>query len=87
MARKSTNNSNERRRTNESADWSRADASTLAAVVNVITKFGGAVRFGYSRDGGAFSIGVYGDGDPYTEYLGSTEDVDRWLQGFYEDYA
>lgn len=30
---------------------------------------GGALRLGMTRDLGALSVGVYGDGDPYTEYL------------------
>ena len=41
---------------------------------------GGALRFGTTRDGGAWSIGVYGDGEaPYTEYVRPGEDFDQYL--------
>jgi hypothetical protein len=46
----------------------------------------GATRFGYSRDGGAYAIGILGDGEPFTEYLPGTADVDEWLHGFISDY-
>lgn len=35
---------------------------------------------GLSRDGGAFAFGIYGDGEPYTEYVGATEDVNEYLR-------
>lgn len=76
-----------RRHGNETpADWGGASPELLASVVESVTKNGGAIRFGYSRDGGAYAIGIYGDGDPFTEYLGSTEDVDVWLESIRLDY-
>lgn len=35
---------------------------------------GGALRIGMTRDWGAMAIGVYGDGEPYTEYLRPGDD-------------
>lgn len=76
-----------RRRQNDTiADWGSCNPELLAAVVSAITQGDGAVRFGYSRDGGAYSIGVYGDGKPFTEYLPGTADVDDWLEGFKQDF-
>jgi hypothetical protein len=40
---------------------------------------GGALRLGYSRDGGAYAVGVYGDGDPYTLYHPPEDDIDSLL--------
>ncbi len=78
---------NRRRRKNDAvADWDSADATLLRSVVSTITKDGGAIRFGYSRDGGAYAVGIFGDGKPFTEYLGATENVDEWLEGFRIDY-
>ena len=44
------------------ADWIRADAAQLQETIAAVAKTGGALRLGYSRDGGAYAIGVYGDG-------------------------
>jgi hypothetical protein len=41
---------------------------------------------GYSRDGGAYAIGFYGDGEPFTEFIAPTEDVDEYLRGVIDDY-
>lgn len=75
-----------RRQKDAVADWGNAEPGLLASVVATVTMGGGAMRFGYSRDGGAFSVGIYGDGDPFTEYLPGTEDVDEWLEGIRLDY-
>lgn len=48
---------------------------------------GGAIRFGLTRDGGALAIGIYGDGDPYTEYLKPDEDITRYLEELIHDYG
>lgn len=78
--------SKRRRQNDESADWAAANPELLASVIAAVTAGGGAIRFGYSRDGGAYSVGIYGDGDPFTEYLGATAEVDAWLEGFRLDY-
>ena len=70
----------------DTADWAAADAELLRRVIETIAVDGGAIRFGYSRDGGAYSIGIYGDGDPFTEYLPCTGDVNFWLEGIKLDY-
>lgn len=75
-----------RRQSEFIADWDAADAVLLRSVISTVTKDDGAVRFGYSRDGGAFAIGIYGDGETFTEYLGAKEDVNVWLEGIRLDY-
>lgn len=91
MARKGSaknGSTTERRRRTESstADWAGVSPELLQRLVCVVAFMGGAVRFGYSRDGGAFSIGIYGDGEPYTEYRPGDVELDDWLQGLIMDF-
>jgi len=75
---------NRPRRPTGNADWGSASPNTVIRAICSAAKVGGALRFGYSRDGGAFAIGVYGDGEPYTDFVGSTEDIDITLE-YYVD--
>jgi len=61
------------------ADWSSANAILMREAIRCVSTSGGAVRFGYSRDGGAYALGIYGDGDPYTEYIRPGESIDEVL--------
>lgn len=61
------------------ADWESASGDLLKKVVVAAAIFDGAVRFGISADGGAYSIGIYGDGPPYTTWVPCTEDIDATL--------
>jgi len=80
--------SNRRRNrgTNSTAEWGDANAEKVLACISAIARNGFAIRFGYTRDGGAFAIGVVGDGDPYTEYVRPNEDIDLYLDGLLLDY-
>lgn len=69
------------------ADWASADAELLRRAIETVARTGGALRFGYTRDGGAYSIGVYGDGDPYTEYIRPSEDLNAFLSDICESFA
>lgn len=69
------------------AEWGDADANKISAAISAIAKHGFAIRFGYTRDGAAFAIGVVGDGEPYTEYVRPSEDIDLYLEGLIQDYV
>ena len=69
------------------ADWSEVDGELLRKAVAAIARLGGAVRLGYTRDGGAYAIGIYGDGEPFTEYVPPSQDVDAYLRELIEDYG
>jgi hypothetical protein len=56
------------------------DPNVLRDTVSAVTLRGGALRFGYTRDGGAYALGIYGLGDPYTEYIRPSEDIEAFLQ-------
>ena len=58
-----------RRSMGKSSDYASADATLVLQAITLVAKHGGALRLGYTSDGGAYAIGVYGDGDPYTEYV------------------
>jgi hypothetical protein len=77
----------QQRQSTEIADWAAADAQLLLEAVAVVALRGGAIRFGYTRDGGAYSIGIYGSGEPYTEYVRPSEDIDYYLRGIIEDFG
>lgn len=62
------------------ANWEAVDGDVLKSVIELVADTDGALRFGRSRDGGAYSVGVYGDGEPYTEYIPGTEDITTYLQ-------
>jgi hypothetical protein len=69
------------------ADWGTCDHNKLVSAIQQVTKHGFAIRFGYTRDGGAFAIGIIGDGEPFTEFVRPTEDIDLYLEGVAEDYS
>lgn len=57
------------------ADWASVDAQNFLRQLARVTARGMAIRCGYTRDGGAFAIGIYGDGDEaYTEIVGPSDD-------------
>jgi len=60
-------------------DWQSADCEKLKRAICAASIVGGALRFGYSRDGGAYAIGIYGDGEPYTVFVKPAEDIDTYL--------
>lgn len=80
-----------RRRSNKgtshgTADWETADGALVLRLVACLARHGGAIRLGYTRDGGAYAIGIYGDGDPFTEYVPPSDDINETLKGMIEDY-
>lgn len=66
----------------ESADWTSADGKLVVAVIGKIGSLGGAIRFGYTRDGGAYSVGLYLDDDSETFYFPPGQDINENLQAF-----
>ncbi len=71
----------------DKADWLSCDPTKLAAAIAAITRHGFAVRFGYTRDGGAYAVGIIGDGEPFTEFTRPTEDVNLYLDSLILDYG
>lgn len=63
-------------RTTQPADWQAVNGNTVIRAIAIASSCGGAIRFGYSRDGGAYAIGLYGDGEPYTVFCKPSEDIE-----------
>lgn len=78
--------SKRRRKSRGTADWAVADGAKVLRALCVVAATGGALRFGYTADGGAFAIGVYGDGDPYTDYVKPAEDINQYLHDLAEEW-
>jgi len=62
------------------ADWANANPALLHRAICNVAATGGAIRFGYTRDGGAYAVGILGDGEPYTTYFRPSEDLDAALE-------
>lgn len=77
----------ENRGTVDGADWADADVGKLSHAIRSVTQHGYAIRFGYTRDGGAFAIGILGDGEPFTKFVRPTEGIDEYLDTLISDYA
>jgi hypothetical protein len=58
------------------ADWGSITPKILVDLVQVVSGLSGAVRFGYTRDGGAYSVGIYLDDDRETFYYKPSDDLD-----------
>lgn len=75
-------------------DWSPDTIIQLGALASVVSRRGGAVRIGHTRDGGALAIGMYLEDDYATEYIRPTEDLSEavaeivaaWLPGDVDEF-
>ena len=65
---------------NSVADYMSLSADILCKAVATVAMAGGALRLGYTSDGGAYAIGVYGDGDPYTDYVKPSDDANEYFK-------
>lgn len=65
------------------ADWGACDPRWIAAVVIAITRLGGAVTFGRSRDGGAYMLTLLLDGDRQTLWFNGDASLDEELEKTY----
>lgn len=75
----------QQRQSTEIADWQNADATLVLRAVAAVSYRGGALRLGYTRDGGAYAIGIYLSNDSYTEYLRPGDDLDQYFRALIED--
>ena len=67
------------------ADYGSVDSKNLQRCIAAIAKVGGALRFGYTRDGGAYAVGVYYSGETETVYIKPSEDFDAVLSTVIEN--
>ena len=68
------------------ADWTGVDSTLVTRLAAAIGRDGGAVRLGYTRDGGAYAIGLYNGDDRQTVYVSPNDDIDGELRRMCEYY-
>lgn len=61
------------------ADWRAVTPGILLELLATASSRGGALRLGYTRDGGAYAIGVYFGDEYWTDYVRPSEDIDTYL--------
>lgn len=66
------------------ADWDNADPTLVLRLVCVVGVEGGAVRYGYTRDGGAYSVGIYLGDDSKTYYCNDAEGINDQIRELIE---
>jgi len=66
------------------ADWANADPTILLQLICAVAVEGGAVRCGYTRDGGAYSIGLYLGADSKTYYCNDKDGISDKLKELLE---
>lgn len=74
-------------RSHGTVEWSSIQSQLVVEAIGCVAKSGGALRFGYTRDQGAYAIGIYGEGDPYTEYFHDPKDCADFLRELIGDYG
>lgn len=57
-------------------DWGGVDCDRLRRIIALVAGRGGAIRFGYSRDGQAGSVGIYYSDNRDTLWCRPSEDVE-----------
>jgi len=75
-----------RRKIGVVADWRQCDGDVLSRAVAAVTSSGAALLFGYTRDGGAYSIVFLNGGVQKKEYVPATADITEFMRGVAEDY-
>lgn len=63
----------------ERVKWSDADAKLVVQAIEAACSTGGCLRFGTTRDGGAYAVGVYDGDEVFTDYTRPEEDIDGYL--------
>lgn len=72
----------------EQAEYEALNHTTICKLIDAVAGQGGTVTFGYTRDGGAYYIGYYLDGESSKIYVRPNEnpdlllanEIDWWLE-------
>lgn len=68
------------------ADWGSVDAERVVALISAVTHENGLCSFGYTRDGGTYTVTIILDGDKSTDYCRPTEDINAFLDDLTADF-
>ncbi len=70
----------------ESADWGDCDESDILQLIAVVTGLGGTITFGYTRDGGAYYLSYFMDGEALKVFIRPTEDVELAIKSEIDEW-
>lgn len=62
------------------ADYKTATPGWIVAAIVAVTDQGGAIQFGYSRDGGIYTIVILMDGEIEKNYVKQSEGIDNFCE-------
>jgi hypothetical protein len=62
------------------ANYATATPGWIVAAIVAVTEAGGAIQFGYSRDGGVYTIVILMDGDIEKNYVKQSEGIDEFCE-------
>jgi len=68
------------------ADWTGVPADKIREAIAAAASAGGAIRFGYTGDGGAYAVGLYANGEHSTEFFTPSEDMEAALEDIRQSY-
>lgn len=68
-------------------DWGAIDPNILRGAIDAVTKAGGAIMFGVTADGGAYSLCLLQGDQKVKEYPHSISDCEETLQGMINWYV
>lgn len=69
------------------ADWGSVDAERIVALISAVTGENGLCSFGYTRDGGTYTVTTILDGEKNTDYCRPTEDINAFLDDIIGDFG
>jgi hypothetical protein len=69
------------------ADWTSADPGGIQGLIAAVTRANGLCSFGYTRDGGTYTVTIILDGDKSTDYCRPTENIDEFLANLTNDFS
>lgn len=68
-------------------DYGLVTPGWLVAATKAVADAGGAIQFGYSRDGGVYTVIILMDGEIEKNYVKANEGLDEFLEGIYNDFS
>lgn len=84
MARRKSRRKN--RGSSDPADWGGCDQDLLQGLVAIVTGVGATITLGYTKDGGAYYVNYYIDGESDKLYIRPTEGIDAVLEAEIESW-
>jgi hypothetical protein len=67
--------------------WSDVDANVIRGAVDAVTRAGGAIMFGVTSDGGAYSLCILHGQDKLKEYSHDPQELTDLLKAITEEFA